>query len=116
MLGHFKHLLHTMYGLKTRKPDLLDCKDEGIVLRSSTKIQFAYFFFPVFSTGLVWLYIAGLPLRSCHTIGALSVQGSAQCVFFPFLVAAGFEPTSLSLGGGCLNCYPIFASQGEAEF
>ena len=42
MLGHFKHLLHTMYGLKTRKPDLLDCKDKGIVLRSSTKIQFAY--------------------------------------------------------------------------
>ena len=37
-----KHLLYTMYGLKTRRPDLLDCKDKGIVLRSSTKIQFAY--------------------------------------------------------------------------
>ena len=35
-------------------------------------------FFPVFSTGLVWLYIAGLQMRSCRTIGAPSVQGSAQ--------------------------------------
>ena len=60
-----------------------------------------------FSTGLVRLYIAGLPLRSCRTIGAPSVQGSAQCAFFPFLVAAGFEPTSLSLGGGRINRYPI---------
>ena len=35
-----------------------------------------------FSTGLVQLYIDGLPLRSCQTIGAPSVQGSAQCPFF----------------------------------
>ena len=33
---------------------------------------------------LVRLYIAGLPLRSCQTIGAPSVQGSAQCPFFRF--------------------------------
>ena len=37
------------------------------------------FFFP---TGLVQLYIAGLPLRSCWTIVAPSVQGSTQCLFF----------------------------------
>ena len=40
--------------------------------------------FSVFSTGLVRLYIARLPLRSCQTIGAPSVQGSAQCPFFRF--------------------------------
>ena len=40
--------------------------------------------FSVFSTGLVRLYIALLPLRSCETIGAPSVQGSAQCLFFRF--------------------------------
>ena len=37
------------------------------------------FFSPFSSSGLVRLYIAGLPLRSCQTIGAPSVQGSAQC-------------------------------------
>ena len=41
------------------------------------------FFFP-FWTGLVRLYIASLPLRSCQTIGAPSVQGSAQGLFFCF--------------------------------
>ena len=46
------------------------------------------------STGLVRLYITGLPLRSCQIIGAPSVQGSAQCLFFSFLAAAGFVPTS----------------------
>ena len=60
-----------------------------------------------FSTGLVQLYIAGLPLRSCQTIGAPSVQGSAQGPFFSFLVAAGFEPTFLSLRSESLNRYPI---------
>ena len=35
---------------------------------------------PVFSTGLVLLYIAGLPLRSCWTIGLPSVV--PQCPFF----------------------------------
>ena len=35
------------------------------------------------------------------------MQESAQCACFPFLLAAGFEPTSLSLGGGRLNRYPI---------
>ena len=68
---------------------------------------FVFCFCFCFSTGLVRLYIAGLPLRSCRTIGAPSVQGSAHCAFFPFLVAAGFGPTSLSLGGGRLNRYPI---------
>ena len=47
-----------------------------------------------FSTGLVRLYIAGLPLRSCRTIGAPSVQGSTQCALFSFMVAAGLEPMS----------------------
>ena len=42
------------------------------------------FFFP--PTGLVRLYIASLPLRSCRTIGAPSVQGSVQCAFFSFLL------------------------------
>ena len=59
--------------------------------------KYMYFFFSFFSTGLVWLYIAGLPLRSCRTIGAPSVQGSAQCPFFSFLAAAGFETHVLVL-------------------
>ena len=37
-----------------------------------------------FSTGLVRLYIAGLQLRYCQTIGAPSVQGSAQSLYFRF--------------------------------
>ena len=45
-------------------------------------VKFFFFFF--FSTGLVRLYIAGLPLRSCQTIGAPSVQGSAQSLYFRF--------------------------------
>ena len=72
-------------------------------------------FFFVFSTGLVRLHIAGLPLRSCHTIGAPSVQGSAQCAFFSFLVAAGFEPTYFSLGSGHLNHYPILTPHFYTE-
>ena len=52
-----------------------------------------FFLFPFFSTGLVRLYIAGLPLRSCWTIGLPSVGGSPN-VRFSFLVTSGFEPTS----------------------
>ena len=69
--------------------------------------NFFFFFFSFFSTGLVRLYVAGLPLRSCRTIGAPSVQGSAQCAFFLFLVAARFEPMYFSLGSEHLNHYPI---------
>ena len=45
---------------------------------------YLYFFFFIFflSTGLVRLYIAGLPLRSCQTIGAPPVQGSPNVRFF----------------------------------
>ena len=50
------------------------------------------FFFLVFPTGLVRLYIAGLPLRSCQTIGAPSVQGSAQCLFFRFWLQQDSNP------------------------
>ena len=45
---------------------------------------FFFFFFFSFSTGLVRLYIAGLPLRSCQTIGTPSGQGSAQSLYFRF--------------------------------
>ena len=31
-----------MYDLKTRRPDLLDCNDKGIVLRSSYEIPFDF--------------------------------------------------------------------------
>ena len=48
-----------------------------------------HFFFP---TGLVRLYIAGLPRRSCQTIGAPSVQGSAQCPFFRFWLQQDSNP------------------------
>ena len=61
-----------------------------VILKIIDKIFFVFLFF-CFSTGLVRLYIAGLPLRSCRTIGAPSVQGSAQCVFFLLLVP-GLEP------------------------
>ena len=55
------------------------------------KVCFVFLFF-FFSTGLVRLYIAGLPLRSCHTIGATSVQGSAQCLFFRFWQLQDLNP------------------------
>ena len=48
--------------------------------------------FPFFSTGLVRLYIAGLSLRSCRTIGAPSVQGSTQCAFFRFWLQQDSSP------------------------
>ena len=55
----------------------------GSMSPTSVKVSFFCFvLFFCFSTGLVRLYIAGLPLRSCRTIGAPSVQGSAQCPFF----------------------------------
>ena len=47
------------------------------------------FFFP---TGLVRLYIAGLRHRSCCTIRAPSVQGSAQCAFFRFWLQQNSNP------------------------
>ena len=52
--------------------------------------------FSRFSTGLVWPYNAGLPLRSCWTTGPPSegVRGHLPNVCFSFLVAVGFEPTS----------------------
>ena len=60
---------------------------------TSALFRFSLFFFPFSfcSTGLVRLDIASLPLRSCQTIGAPSVQGSAQCLFYSFMAAAGFE-------------------------
>ena len=66
----------------------------------------------VFSTGLVRLYIAGLPLRSCPDHWATFCGWGLPMSVFSFLVAAGFEPTSLSLGGGCLNHYPILTPLG----
>ena len=56
------------------------------------------------STGLVRLYIAGLPLRSCRTIGAPLV--CPLCVF-SFLAAAGFEPTSWFIPCGRLTAAPL---------
>ena len=50
----------------------------------TSALDISSFFSVFFSTGLVRLYIAGLPLRSCQTVGAPSVQGSAQCPFFHF--------------------------------
>ena len=79
--------------------------------RAFSNLSNVLFFFVFFPTGLVRLYIAGLPLRSCRTIGAPSVQGSAQCAFFSFLVAAGFELTYFSLGSGHLNHFPILTPQ-----
>ena len=37
-----EHQLYTMYDLKSRRSDLLDCKEKCIVLRSNAKIQFTY--------------------------------------------------------------------------
>ena len=48
-------------------------------------IEFVFLFF-CFSTGLVRLYIAGLPLRSCRTIGNLLCRGLPNVRFFLFLV------------------------------
>ena len=52
----------------------------GSVRHFSYQFIIIYLFF--FPTGLVRLYIAGLPLKSCRTVGAPSVQGSAQRPFF----------------------------------
>ena len=68
--------------------------------------------FLFFSTGLVRLYIAGLPLRSCRTIRAPSVQGSAQCAFF-FVSGSSRIRTHVyfSLRSGHINHYPILTPQ-----
>ena len=57
-----------------------------------SRCGFLCVFFFFFSTGLVRLYIAGLPLRSCRTIGAPSVQGSARCAFFCFWLQQDSNP------------------------
>ena len=97
--------LPTFLSTSINKP-AMDSTTAPVVLLHNSFFFFS-FFFSGFSTGLVQLYIAGLPLRSCRTIGAPSVQGSTQCAFFSFLVAAGFEPSYFSLGIGHLNHYPI---------
>ena len=110
----FRYHNHLARKIQKANPDWRDEKiyrkaRRQVVATLQVKLMFDFFFF--FSTGLVRLYIAGLPLRSCRTIGAPSVQRSAQCAFFPFLVAAGFEPTSLSLRDGRFNPYPILTPQ-----
>ena len=77
-----------------------------------------FFFFFFFSTGLVRLYIAGLPLRSCRTIGAHSVQGSTQRPYwahYSLLVSANISqdsatlqqcpPYPSALAGPSLSCF-----------
>ena len=60
---------------------------------SCTLGDLSFFLFSLFfSRGLVRLYIAGLPLRSCRIIGAPSVQGSAQCAFFRFWLQQDSNP------------------------
>ena len=72
---------------------------------------------PPFYTGLVHIYITGLPLRSCQTIGLPSVGGSPNV---RFSVAVGFEPTSLSSRCGCftgtLSSPPSNLIQGLSTF
>ena len=46
-------------------------------------------------------------------LGHFSVEGVPHVRFFVSGIAAGFEPTSLSLGGGCLNCYLILTPQNQ---
>ena len=66
-----------------------------------------FFFFFFFPTGLVHLYIAGLPLRSCRTSGAPSVQGSAQCEFFSVSGSSRIRTHVLVIRRRSLNRYPI---------
>ena len=65
---------------------------ERALFKACAPLYFILFYFFGFSTGLVRLYIAGLPLRSCRTIGAPSVQGSAQCAFFRFWLQQDSNP------------------------
>ena len=74
------------------------------------RYSFNFFLNPFFSIGLVWLYIASLPLRSCPNHWATFCRGGFPMSFFSFLVAAGFERMTLSLGDGHLNCYPILTT------
>ena len=46
-------------------------------------------------------------LHSTHCAGGSLILGVCPKSVFLFLVAAGFEPTPLSLGSGRLNRYPI---------
>ena len=65
--------------------------------RTGRFTDFSFFVFVfVFSTGLVRLYIACLPVRSCQTIGAPSVQGSAQCLFFHFWLQQDSNPHTVA--------------------
>ena len=65
--------------------------ENGVISATQMPNSFFFFFFS-FSTGLVQLYIVGLPLRSCRTIGAPSVQGSAQFGFFRFWLQQDSNP------------------------
>ena len=60
---------------------LLDlcCRDTCVFLTLPS--FFPFFFLQVY----FGFYMAGLPLKSCQTIGAPSVQGSAQSLYFRFL-------------------------------
>ena len=49
---------------------------ENSLQNSHTSMVIIISYFNFFSTGLVRLYIAGLPLRSCRIMWAPSVQGS----------------------------------------
>ena len=57
-------------------------------------VYFLKFFlvFSVFSTGLVQLYIAGLPFRSCWTTGAPSVEGAIPMSNFHFWQQQNLNP------------------------
>ena len=77
-----------------------------------TVVIFFFFVFFVFSTGL--------HRRSSTEIlpdywGTFCAGVCPQSVFL-FLVAAGFEPTSLSLRSGCLNRYPILTPKYDFDF
>ena len=82
-----------------------------VLLVSSFFSGFSFCFF--YSTGLVRLYIAGLPLRSCQTIGAPSVQGSAQCLFFRFWQQQDWDPQPGAYHADILplrHCYCVLSS------
>ena len=68
-----------------------------------------FVFFVSFPTGLVRLYIAGLPLRSCWTSGPPSEgggEGSSQCPFF-ISGSSGIRTHFLLITVQTLYRYPI---------
>ena len=86
-------------------------------LRCPLKIDICLIFlFLFFSTGLVGLLHCRSSTEILPDYWGTFCAGVCPKSVFSFLVAAGFEPTSLSLRSGCINRYPILPPPDAFKF